>query len=174
MHDCAKQFSIEGQSHETIVKHDEKAKCLLWSDKDDKSLLQMRCRSISSKTARASSFVDPKLLPPTPSATRFDSMGTYYQTMTWLGLEQGMNPLDWSWKSNNGQYVPIGMDIEPAPESLLIMVYCNCTTGCTTKRCRCRKTGVECNSGCGSCQNGESQCTNTTKVDDSDVDYDSN
>lgn len=51
------------------------------------------------------------------------------------------------------------MDKKPAPDILLKMVHCNCSTGCNTLRCGCKKYGLECTRACGPCQDGS--CGNT-------------
>ena len=51
---------------------------------------------------------------------------------------------------------------------------CNCTAGCSSMQCGCRKNGVECLAACGDCQ--ESGWDNSVRVlDDLDGDdcYDS-
>ena len=48
---------------------------------------------------------------------------------------------------------------EPAaPERVLELVSGKCTTGCTTQRCRCRKSNLHCSAAC-SCTN----CSNSTE-----------
>ena len=48
---------------------------------------------------------------------------------------------------------------EPAaPGRVLELVSCKCTTGCTTQRCRCRKSNLHCSAAC-SCTN----CSNSTE-----------
>ena len=37
----------------------------------------------------------------------------------------------------------------PAPEKLIQIIRCNCKTNCDSKKCTCRKHGLECSSGCG-------------------------
>jgi hypothetical protein len=50
-------------------------------------------------------------------------------------------------------------DMPAAPEHLLKIIHCNCTTGCSTARCGCRKYGLPCTADCGSCQ--EQTCENS-------------
>ena len=45
-----------------------------------------------------------------------------------------------------------------APDILLKMIHCNCTTACTTLRCSCRRYGLPCHTVCGQCQLDE--CNN--------------
>ncbi|KAG1653773.1 Pyruvate dehydrogenase phosphatase regulatory subunit, mitochondrial [Nymphon striatum] len=54
--------------------------------------------------------------------------------MTWMGMESGIDPLDWGWKLEDNQLVSIMSDMNAAPDALLKMVHCNCTTGCSGPR----------------------------------------
>ena len=42
----------------------------------------------------------------------------------------------------------------PAPDTLLKVIHCNCSTGCVSLMCSCRKSGLDCTTGCGPCQDG--------------------
>ena len=42
--------------------------------------------------------------------------------------------------------------IEPAPQELLKMIRCNCTTDCSSARCSCQKHGLPCTQACGQCR----------------------
>ena len=108
------------------------------------------------KVARAQSFVTPERLPPTQSACKFHALRTYYQVMQWMGHANDMEPTEWGWKADGNSLVPVMMDKCPAPELLLRMIHCNCSLGCNTSRCTCRKHGMECTSAWGHCQ--DSKC----------------
>ena len=54
--------------------------------------------------------------------------------------------------------VPKWMSEPAAPERVLELVSCKCTTGFTTQRCRCRKANLHCSAAC-SCTN----CSNSTE-----------
>ena len=54
--------------------------------------------------------------------------------------------------------VPKWMSEPAALERVLDLVSCNCTTGCTTQRCRCRKSNLHCSAAC-FCTN----CSNSTE-----------
>ena len=104
------------------------------------------------KVVSASSFVAPARLPPTASATKFHSLRAYYQIITWLGLESNLDATDWGWKIEDNQFAPVMTAKKPAPDNLLKIVHCNCTTACTTQRCTCRRYGLPCTPACGECQ----------------------
>jgi hypothetical protein len=63
--------------------------------------------------------------------------------------------------------MPVKTKKQPAPEKLLVIIRCKCKTNCETKRCTCRKHGLECNIACLECR-GHS-CLNC-KSEDSYVD----
>jgi hypothetical protein len=52
----------------------------------------------------------------------------------------------------NGKLCLILMELLPAPEKLLNIIRCNCKQNCDTKRCVCRKRGLQCSVGCGECR----------------------
>ena len=52
----------------------------------------------------------------------------------------------------DGKLLPITTDLPPPHESPLELVRCNCSTGCSTWRCMCRKHGLECSTVCGVCK----------------------
>ena len=54
--------------------------------------------------------------------------------------------------------VPKWMSEPAAPERVLDLVSCKCTTGCTTQCCRCRKSNLHCSAAC-FCTN----CSNSTE-----------
>ena len=48
------------------------------------------------------------------------------------------------WKVTEGEVLPRMTDLPAAPESLLQMIRCNCSSDCASARCTCRKHGLEC------------------------------
>ena len=61
-------------------------------------------------------------------------------------------------------------DLPSAPEDLLCIIRCNCTTDCSTTRCSCRKHNVECSPACGQCRGVG--CCNSSVADSSEDDDD--
>ena len=54
-----------------------------------------------------------------------------------------LNACDWGYYlSNENKYIPIKTTLPTAPEKLLKVIHC--TTNCDSKRCTCRKHGIEC------------------------------
>ncbi len=66
--------------------------------------------------------------------------------------------------------VPIMSETNVAPDNLLKMIHCNCTTGCTTLRCSCRRYGLPGHTVCGQCQ--VELCSNPYNQHDSEDDDD--
>ncbi|KAG1669042.1 Tryptophan 5-hydroxylase 2 [Nymphon striatum] len=148
----ANAFTLRGRNHTDVENLGIQAMSVTFGGESTCSLATLHYRIFTKKIAAAKSFITPERLPPTESATKFHCLRVYYQTMTWMGMESGIDPLDWGWKLEDNQLVPIMPDMNAAPDALLKMVHCNCTTGCSGPRCSCRKHGLPCTSACGSCQ----------------------
>ena len=74
--------------------------------------------------------------------------------MQWMSKSDGMNSTEWGWDLQGGKLVSLMMDLNPAPDKLLKMIRCNCSTGCVTQKCSCRRNGLECTTTCGHfCEN---------------------
>lgn len=56
----------------------------------------------------------------------------YFQIMVWIGNEGDMNTVDRGWKLVDNRFLPVMTSKAAAPESLLQMIHCNCTTACQT------------------------------------------
>ena len=67
-----------------------------------------------------------------------------------MGTDDGMDALEWRWKVDNNQMVPIMTDMKAAPDNLLKMIQCNCEP--CPPHCNCRRYGLPCHAGCGPCQ----------------------
>ena len=121
-----------------------------------------RCATIhlSRIFTKVKSFVQPERLPPTTSSTNFHCLRVYYQIMVWMGTDDDMEVLDWGWKLDNNQMVPIMTDMKAAPDNLLKMIHCNCES--CPPRCTCRRYGLPCHAGCGPCQTGH--CDNQYNI----------
>ena len=106
------------------------------------------------KVATAKSFVKPERLSPTTSTATFHCRRTYLQVMQWMSKSDGMNSTEWDWDVQGGKLVPLIMDLNPAPDKLLKMIHCNCSTGYVTRKCSCNRNGLECTTACGHfCEN---------------------
>jgi hypothetical protein len=126
----------------------------LLGDGQAKDLASLRYTILSKKLMNAKSFVSPSCLPPTESATKFHARRVYFQIMSWTSSANDMSATDWGWKKVGLQpgpgkmLVPIMCTSEAAPEFLLKMISCSCTTGCASFRCSCKKFGLLCTAAC--------------------------
>lgn len=66
--------------------------------------------------------------------------------------------------------VPITTTMDAAPEQLLHIVSCKCTTGCATAGCSCKKAGLLCSAVCKHCVG--TACENSPQPDTNEVDTD--
>ena len=123
------------------------------------------------KVAKSSKYVEAKSLPPTRAATKFHRLRAYFKIREWKGGNQ-LKPVEWGWKLSDGKLQPIKTDLPAGPVNLLAIIRCNCTSGCTTARCSCRKHGLHCSGLCGDCKG--LHCTNSPQLDldDDEVTFD--
>ena len=54
----------------------------------------------------------------------------------------------WNLLSGVGIEVTMKTNLQPAPDDLLKIIRGQCKSSCDSKRCTCRKNGLECSSGC--------------------------
>ena len=127
----------------------------------------LRFRKCATKVMASSSCVQVHTLPPTSVAAAFHSQRVHLQVQTWTG-NNSLAPEDWGWELVKDHLLPVKADLPPAPEKLLQIIRCNCKQNCDTKRCSCRKHGLDCSVGCGECR-GVS-CSNSAGLADIDID----
>ena len=122
------------------------------------------------KVAKSSTYVEAKSFPPTRAATKFHRLRAYFKIREWKGGSQ-LKPVEWGWKLSDGKLQPIKTDLPAGPVNLLAIIRCNCTSGCTTARCSCRKHGLHCSGLCGDCKG--LHCTNSPQpdLDDDEVTF---
>ena len=116
------------------------------------------------KIATRISSVEAVSLPPTSSAAKYHSKRVYLQIQQWKDPKCDLNPKDWGWFVKDGGLFPILTDIEPAPQELLKIIRCSCTSDCSKKTCSCRKYNKECSVVCTNCKG--TACTNAQKIED--------
>jgi len=78
-----------------------------------------------------------------------------------------LDPKDWGWKQEKGQYIPVATDQAIGPEEVLNVIRCQCKTPCSSGQCSCRKHGLQCVAACKYCY-GET-CENATQVEPIDI-----
>ena len=76
------------------------------------------------------------------TATKYHSNRVYLQVQEWTRWA-GLNPTEWGWQLNDGNLIPVQMDLPPAQPELLNVIRCNCKIGCASVRCSCRKNGLQ-------------------------------
>ncbi|VDI19138.1 Hypothetical predicted protein [Mytilus galloprovincialis] len=98
----------------------------------------------------------------------------YYQIQEWTNDSVHMlSPSDWGWVLQGTSLCPIRTILPPAPDNLLHVIRCKCKSGCDTRRCTCRKNGLDCSSACSECKG--LNCSNCKVLeihedeDDSDI-----
>ena len=155
---CSNEFISPNQTRAIIEDLGSKVMAVLFGEKCTESLASLRYNILVKKVSSAKSFVTPERLPPTASSTKFHCLRAYYQIMVWTEQEGDMDVTNWGWKLEENSLIPIMSEMNAAPDILLKMIHCNCTTACTTLRCSCRRYGLPCHTVCGQCQLDE--CNN--------------
>lgn len=162
-------FDTHSASTTDVVEAGEKALVCLYNGKLGEGLNSLRYKRFCEKVATSTSHVLPMSLPPTSAAAKFHSLRVYYQVQQWKGTADELLPSDWGWKESDGEFIPVQTDLPPAPQELLQIIRCTCTTDCSSLRCGCRKHNIECSVACINCKG--SACTNSSQVE---WDYDAN
>ena len=139
LHECSKVFRTPMADPATVKTTGCEVVVSLFNGGKSDSLASFRYSFLAKTVATAKTFVTPERLPPTTSATNLHSRRTYLQVMERLGKNYGVQPTEWGWAVQWDKLVPLVMKDSPAPNSLLQMVHCNCSAGCSTLRCGCRK-----------------------------------
>lgn len=101
------------------------------------------------------------------------SFRTYHQVQAWLG--QDLSPELWGWKQTESNLLfPVQTKEPAAPEEILKLIFCRCTTDCSSARCGCRKASMLCSTIChncnGSCTNGIHSLQHNDDDDDGEDD----
>ncbi|VDH97688.1 Hypothetical predicted protein [Mytilus galloprovincialis] len=126
------------------------------------SLDIIRYRKFANKVLSNSvTFLQVQTLPPTSAAAEQHCKRVFYQIIEWTE-ETNLNPLDWGWSITNDRLTPIKTTLPAAPDKLLNIIRCKCKTNCDTRRCTCRKHGLECTIACSECKGH--LCTNAEKI----------
>lgn len=164
---------VSDVSRDEILKRGEEAVILLYNGVQLEGLDLLRFRKFTIKVMTSSKFVEVHTLPPTSDAAKYHVLRTFYQVKQWTGSVDSMDVQEWGWVVQGNLCLPIRSTKPPAPEELLKTIYCRCKTNCDTKRCNCRKHGLECNIACTECQ-GTNCCNravaNEEANDESDAD----
>ena len=168
MNSCASTFILGNNSSDDISDLGEGLMISLFGGKPDDTLLSLRLVAFSKKVASAKAFVTPERLPPTSPATSFHSQRVYFQTMVWMGMANEMNPIEWGWKMESDELIPVMTDKNAAPDKILKVIHCNCSGGCKSAQCSCRRYGLPCTAACGPCKVDNCDNPNNTQEVDTE------
>ena len=144
----AEIFNSVESSHKAIETAGEKVLVAVYNGKDE-SHNSLRHKKFIEKLATSTSHIEPKNLPPTAAAAKFHSYRIFLQICQWKDLACDLEPSLWGWAQTVGGLFPITTDLPPAPEDLLKIIRCNCTTDCSSGSCSCQKYGMKCSLACG-------------------------
>jgi hypothetical protein len=147
-------------THDEVASAGVKALIKVYNGKNTESLDHLRYQRFVTKSAKSKNIVQVRTLPPTTAAAKYHSYRVYHQVQTWIGHD--LDPLQWGWIQSGNKLVPLKTDLPAAPERILNIIKCNCKN-CDTKRCSCRKHGLECSSACGGCRGAG--CSNNRQID---------
>ena len=89
-----------------------------------------------------------------------------------MGKASKMDLIEWGWKLENDQLVPVMTQNNAAPDKFLKIIHCNCSEGCKSSRCSCRRYGLPCNGVSGPCQTGNCNNPNNTREFDTEEEDD--
>ena len=160
-------FMSERSTKDEVTKAGEEAISCLYGGMPLEGLKILRWRKFTSKIVQnRGNPVAVQSLPPTPDAANFHSLRIYLQCQIWGGAAVSLDPSDWGWFEENGKYLPEKMTLPPAPDHLLKIIRCNCKANCDTKRCTCRKSGLDCSVACGECRGACSNFSQSAIEDD--------
>ena len=110
--------------------------------------------------------MDSLSLPPTKETLRQKVLRAHYTTLVWKSSHLPSPTLPdpvlygWKLKSTGDMYEAVTTTLLPAPESIIHLSVCGCTTKCITLRCKCRKNNLKCSDMC-KCN----ECLNTEQED---------
>ena len=149
----AKVFLRTNSDHQMIAETGEKLLVDIYNGNDGDTLDKLRLVKYHEKVSTGSKQIQPKVLPPTSAAAKYYSYRVFYQVQEWACLVTSLElmPEEWGFQLQRGQLLPVHTDISPAPEELLNVIRCGCTTDCSSHRCSCRKVGLSCTTACGQC-----------------------
>lgn len=118
-------------------------------------------------------------LPPTLAALKPAMMRAHFQAYIWnndiIANIVLPPPEEYGWILTDGTFMPKMTSLPPAPEAIVHLVKCGCTTTtCSTRRCACYKNKLTCTDLC-ACS-GDDSCENSynDQTLDSESDSDSN
>lgn len=137
---------------EQVLSAGEEAITCLYGGRAGEGLDTLRHRRFCEKVSASTSSVQVHSLPPTSASASYHSARVYFQIHEWIDEQDGLDPEEWGWVRVQDRLEPRMMDLPAAPEDLLKVVRCGCKTDCNSRRCTCKKHGLECSVACGECR----------------------
>ena len=125
------------------TKAEENTLAILYNDDSGDDLNALHYKLFQEKVKKNHKYIDAIDLLPTLGSAKFHRLRVYYQVQQRKGETGHINPKQWGCEINNDQLIPMKTDVSPAPKDLHIFM-CNCKIACSSKRCTCRKHGLEC------------------------------
>jgi hypothetical protein len=160
------QEYLKAQGQLDVIKAGEEALTCVYGGLSLESLDIFRWRKFTAKAITGNTSVHVKSLPPTSYSEKFHSLRVYYQCQKWMSETVDIDPTEWGWEIKRGKLCPILLELPPVSERLLNIIRCNCKQNCDTKRCVCRKHGLQCSVGCSECHG--LNCSNSAAIAESD------
>jgi uncharacterized LabA/DUF88 family protein len=108
----------------------------------------------------------PENMPPTSDALCMHIKRAHYQALIWRQANICKPllpcPTEMGWKLDDGCLVPILMNLDPIPKACLDLIVCNCTKGCRTERCGCKRANLQCMDLCKCNISNKEECRNNS------------
>ena len=96
--------------------------------------------------------INPDRLPNTERAAYCHTLRVHLQIMIWGTLDNKvLDLLGWYWSLSRVTLESVFRNYDIAPDALLNFVRCKFKAECTSKKCPCRKHGLDCVTACGNC-----------------------
>ena len=148
------------------------------SDEDHYCVEEFVCRLYHQNTKETSvsrlrwnmfkqSQAEAERLPPTPAALRQHTLRAHYQCMIWcrdtVPIVDLPEPTAYGWRCTDGRFTAIVTDLKPAPEAIVDLVRCKCSTGRCHGNCSCLVAGMACTQMC-RCDAHPENCDNVDPV----------
>ena len=113
----------------------------------------LRLEMFTAPLARKKGPPETQSLPPTSDALRKHTTRANYQAYIWKhALDSDIDipsPNGHGWLMDiDGNLSIDWMDQDPAPQAVLENISCGCTKDCSSKKCSCKKAGLECTDAC--------------------------
>ena len=107
----------------------EKALVAIYNGKKTDTLNALRHKKYCDKVSTSLAQVDPKALPPTAAAAKFQSKRVFLQINQWKDSNCDMLPEEWGWMRTETGFYTTTTDKAPAPGELLKNMKCSVACG---------------------------------------------